>query len=187
MGLNLHYHNSMTKFVSGLILCSAGLFAQDAANPLVGSSKTVSAISQRNVMGATDKVTEELWSFQPTKDVRTFGQLFAHIADGQYEFCGVASEGNVVDKGIEKTAKTKAEITAALKKPFNTARAPTPRLERRQSRRNRKFFGMTITRLGAMDFNIAHKMEHYGNLVTYMRLKNIVPPSSAPRPPATKN
>jgi hypothetical protein len=46
-----------------------------------------------------------------------------------------------------------------------------------------KFFGMTITRLGAMDFNTAHNMEHYGNLVTYMRLKNIVPPSSAPRTP----
>ena len=49
-----------------------------------------------------------------------------------------------------------------------------------------KFFGMNITRLGAMDFNTAHTLEHYGNLVTYMRLKNIVPPSSTPRPPAAK-
>jgi len=48
------------------------------------------------------------------------------------------------------------------------------------------FFNMKITRLGAMDFNTAHNMEHYGNLVTYMRLKNIVPPSSTPPPPATK-
>jgi hypothetical protein len=43
---------------------------------------------------------------------------------------------------------------------------------------------MRITKLGAMDFNTAHTMEHYGNLVTYMRLKGIVPPSSTPRPPA---
>ena len=35
-----------------------------------------------------------------------------------------------------------------------------------------------------MDFNTAHTMEHYGNLVTYMRIKGIVPPSSTPRPPA---
>jgi hypothetical protein len=34
-----------------------------------------------------------------------------------------------------------------------------------------------------MDFNIAHNMEHYGNLVTYMRIKGIVPPSSEPRKP----
>jgi hypothetical protein len=36
----------------------------------------------------------------------------------------------------------------------------------------------------AMDFNIAHNMEHYGNLVNYMRIKGIVPPSSEPWQPA---
>jgi uncharacterized damage-inducible protein DinB len=176
----------MTKFVSALVLCSAGLFAQDAANPLIGSSKAIFAISQRNVMGSLDKVPEELWSFQPTKDVRTFGQLFAHIADGQYEFCGVASEGNVVDKGIEKTAKTKAEITDALKQAFQYCENAYAGMNDAKASETVKFFGMTITRLGAMDFNVAHNMEHYGNLVTYMRLKGIVPPSSTPRPPAAK-
>jgi uncharacterized damage-inducible protein DinB len=172
--------------VSALVLCSAGLLAQDAANPLIGSSKAIFAISQRNIMGAAEKVPEELWSFQPTKDVRTFGQLFAHVADGQYEFCGVASEGNVVDKGIEKTAKTKAEITAALKQAFQYCENAYAGLNDAKAAETVKFFGMTITRLGAMDFNVAHNMEHYGNLVTYMRLKNMVPPSSAPRPPAAK-
>ena len=176
----------MTKFVSALVLCSASLFAQDAANPLIGSSKAIFAISQRNVMGSIEKVPEELWSFQPTKDVRTFGQLFAHIADGQYEFCGVASEGNVVDKGIEKTAKTKAEITDALKRAFQYCENAYAGMNDAKAAETVKFFGMTITRLGAMDFNVAHNMEHYGNLVTYMRLKNIVPPSSASRAPAAK-
>lgn len=46
------------------------------------------------------------------------------------------------------------------------------------------FFGMRITKLGAMDFNTAHNMKHYGNLVTYMRIKGIVPPSSEPKQPA---
>jgi hypothetical protein len=40
------------------------------------------------------------------------------------------------------------------------------------------FFGRQMTVLGLMDFNIAHTMEHYGNLVTDMRMKGIVPPSS---------
>jgi uncharacterized damage-inducible protein DinB len=176
----------MMKFVSALVLCSAALFAQDAANPLVGSSKAIFAISQRDVMGSLEKVPEELWSFQPTKEVRTFGQLFAHIADGQYEFCGVASEGNVVDKGIEKTAKTRAEIAAALKEAFQYCENAYAGMNDAKAAETVKIFGMTITRLGAMDFNVAHNMEHYGNLVTYMRLKNIVPPSSAPRPAAAK-
>ena len=71
-----------------------------------------------DVLGSVAIIPEDLWSFQPTKDVRTVGQLFAHIADGQYEFCGVASEGKVVSKNIEKTAKTKAEIVPALKEAF---------------------------------------------------------------------
>ena len=176
----------MTKFVTCLILCSAALLAQDAANPLIGTSKAIFAISQRNIMGSVDKVPEELWSFQPTKEVRTFAQLFAHIADGQYEFCGVAAEGNPVDKGIEKSAKTKAEISAALKQAFQYCETAFAGLNDAKAAEMVKFFGMNITRLGAMDFNTAHNMEHYGNLVTYMRLKNIVPPSSTPRPPAAK-
>ena len=40
------------------------------------------------------------------------------------------------------------------------------------------FFGKPMTRIGIMDINTAYTMEHYGNLVAYMRLKGIVPPSS---------
>jgi uncharacterized damage-inducible protein DinB len=35
-----------------------------------------------------------------------------------------------------------------------------------------------VTRLGMLDFNVSHTMEHYGNLVTYMRIQGVVPPSS---------
>jgi hypothetical protein len=41
-----------------------------------------------------------------------------------------------------------------------------------------KFFGQDWTRLGVLSFNTAHDNEHYGNIVTYMRLKSLVPPSS---------
>jgi uncharacterized damage-inducible protein DinB len=183
----VHYYDGMMKYVTTLLVCSAGLLAQDAANPLIGSSKAVFAISQRNILRSAEKVPEELWSFQPTKDVRTFGQLFAHIADGQYEFCGVGSEGKVIDKGIEKSAKTKAEITEALQQAFQYCEKAYAGLNDAKAAEIVQFFNMKITRLGAMDFNTAHNMEHYGNLVTYMRLKNIVPPSSTPAPaPAAK-
>src|SRR5262244_2451480 len=101
-------------------LFAAVLSAQDpAANPLMATSKTIFGISRNNVLGSVDKIPEDLWSYQPTKDVRTVGQLFAHIADGQYEFCGVAANGEPMSKDIEKTAKTKAEIVAALEKAFS--------------------------------------------------------------------
>ena len=126
-----------------------------------------------------------LWSFQPTKDVRTIAQLFAHVADAQYEFCGVAAEGKSVAKDLEKTLKTKAEIVPALRtRPSRIATAAYANMTDASAAEMVSFFNMKITKLGAMDFNTAHTMEHYGNLVTYMRIKGIVPPSSTPRPPA---
>src|SRR5215471_15949586 len=177
------------KLTISVLLFTGVLSAQDQpANPLIAASKAVFGISKADVLGSVDKIPDALWSYQPSKDVRTVGQLFAHIADGQYEFCGVATEGKPVSKDIEKTTKTKSEIVAALKEAFAYCDAAYANLTDAKAPELVTFFGMRVTRLGAMDFNIAHTMEHYGNLVTYMRLKGIVPPSSTPRTPpaATK-
>lgn len=175
------------KLVTVVFAFTAVLSAQDKpSNPLMATSKAIFAISKGDVLGSVDKIPADLWSFQPTKDVRTIGQLFAHIADGQYEFCGVASEGKPVSKDIEKTMKTRDEIVPALKDAFAYCDAAYSNLTDANAAEIVKFLGLNITRLGALDFNTAHNMEHYGNLVTYMRLKNIVPPSSTPRtPPAS--
>jgi uncharacterized damage-inducible protein DinB len=174
------------------LICAVSLFAavlsaqSQPANPLTTTSKAVFAIAKGDVLGSVDKVPADLWSYRPTKDVRTFGQLFAHIADGQYEFCGVATEGKAVSKDIEKTAETRDQVIAALKEAFAYCDAAYTKVTDANAAEFVKFFGLNITRLAALDFNTAHTMEHYGNLVTYMRLKDIVPPSSAPRPAASK-
>jgi uncharacterized damage-inducible protein DinB len=178
---------TMKLTIAAFSLAAALSLQAQPADPLIATSKGMYSISKRDVMGSVDKIPENLWSYQPTKDVRTIGQLFAHIADGQYEFCGVATTGTPVNKDIEKTAKTKAEIVEALNRAFSYCEEAYQGLTDAKAPETVKFFGMTITRLGAMDFNIAHNMEHYGNLVTYMRIKGIVPPSSTPPPaPAAK-
>jgi uncharacterized damage-inducible protein DinB len=167
-----------------LVLCAAAASAQTApANPLVTVSKTMNAISVDDILRSADKIPEDLWSFQPTKEVRTVAQLFAHIADAQYEFCGVVN-GESVSKNIEKTKKTKSEIVPALKEAFAYCDATYAKLTDATAAGMVPFMGMRITKLGAMDFDTAHNFEHYGNMVTYMRIKGIVPPSSEPQPPA---
>ena len=173
------------KLLTAALVFTAVVSAQDTpANPLVTVSKNIYAISKNDILGSVAKIPDDLWSFQPTKDVRTIAQLFAHIADGQYEFCGVAAEGKSVSKDIEKTLKTKAEIVPALKDAFAYCDAAYAKMTDAGAAELVGFFGMRITKLGAMDFNTAHTMEHYGNLVTYMRINGIVPPSSEPRQPA---
>lgn len=196
-GAWLHLQNDIMasirmKYIGTVLLFAAFPFAvmlsaQDKpANPLIGTSKVIFGISKTDVLGSAEKIPADMWSYRPTDDVRTIGQLFAHIADGQYEFCGVAAEGKVISKGIEKTAKTKDEIVPALKEAFAYCDSAYTQMTDAKAAEMVKFFGMNITRLGALDFNTAHNMEHYGNLVTYMRIKKIVPPSSMPPPAAEK-
>ena len=173
------------KLLTAVVLFAAVASAQDApANPLVAVSRNIYAISKNDVLRSVDKIREEMWSFQPTKEVRTVAQLFAHIADAQYEFCGVVAEGKSVSKDIEKTRKTKDEIVPALKEAFAYCDAAYDKMTDAGAADLVGFMGMRITKLGAMDFNTAHNMEHYGNLVTYMRINGIVPPSSEPQQPA---
>jgi len=171
------------KLTATMLLLAAALAAQtNTKSALIGTSQGMFAIVKNDITRSADKIPENLWSFQPTPEVRTIGQLFAHVADAQYEFCGVASEGKAVAKGIEKSAKTKADITAALKEAFAYCDAAYTRMTDASAVEMVPFFGRQLTRIGAMDFNIAHTFEHYGNLVTYMRIKGIVPPSSEPAP-----
>jgi DinB superfamily len=104
------------RILTAALLFTAVASAQEApANPLVSVSKAMFGIAKGDILGSLEKVSDELWSFAPTTGVRTFGQQFAHVADAQYEFCGVASEGHSVSKDIEKTKRTKAEIGPALR------------------------------------------------------------------------
>jgi uncharacterized damage-inducible protein DinB len=173
------------KLFTAAFLFAAMASAQDAPpNPLVAVSKAIYASAKNDILRSAEKVPEEMWSYQPVKEVRTFAQLFAHVADGQYEFCGVVAEGKPVDKGTEKAQKTKAGIVSALKEAFAYCDATYAKMTDADTAAMVNLFGMKLTKLGAMDLNITHTMEHYGNLVTYMRIKGIVPPSSEPSTPA---
>ena len=80
------------KLTTVVLLFAAGLSAQDQpANPLMGTSKAMFGISKGYILGSVDKIPENLWSFQPTKDVRTVGQLCAHI---RREFVLPSGDGN---------------------------------------------------------------------------------------------
>ncbi len=173
------------KLLASAILFAVAASAQNTpANPLVTASKGVYAVAKTDILGSLDKIPDRLWTYQPTTEVRTVAQLFAHVADGQYEFCGVAAEGNAVSKNIEKTMFSKADISGALKAAFAYCDAAYDKMTDAKAAELVSFGSMRLTRLAAMDFNTAHTMEHYGNLVTYMRLNSIVPPSSEPRQPA---
>jgi uncharacterized damage-inducible protein DinB len=155
--------------------CAASLSAQNA---LTSESKVLYEGVKRNIVRAAEKMPEENYSFKPSPDVRSFGQLVGHIADAQYLFCSPVKDEKKGPPGIEKTKTSKADLVAALQEAFAYCDSAFAAMDDTKVVSSVKFFGRERPKVVVLNFNTSHNNEHYGNIVTYMRIKGLVPPSS---------
>jgi uncharacterized damage-inducible protein DinB len=169
-----------------MVICTALVLAMTMAQAPAGATATIGSIRGAHdtakgwLLKAAEQVPEEHYSFKPTPEVRSMGEIFAHIADANFMICGMVSGEKAPMSGVEKTKKTKADLSAALAESFKFCDAAFDGLTEARANEVIKFFlPGTHTRLGVLAFNNAHEFEHYGNIVTYMRMKGMVPPSSA--------
>ena len=151
--------------------------AQNSANPATDAVKAQFAMVKDVLNRTAAKVPEDLYAFKPTPEVRSLGAIIAHVADSQFSICGTAGGEKPPQSGIEKSMTTKAQLSKALADSSAFCEKILAGLDDKKGMEVIKFIGPT-PRLHVVTFNIAHSYEHYGNLVTYMRLKGIVPPSS---------
>ena len=133
----------------------------------------------RNVLESAEKVAEADYGYKPVDTVRSFGQLVGHVANAQYLFCATVKGEPNPNRGqnAEKLA-TKAESVAALKKAVAYCDEVYASVTDENAGRIVKLFGMEMSAVTALYGNVAHTFEHYGNMVTYMRMKGLVPPST---------
>lgn len=160
--------------------------AMQAQSPDLKSASGYPKMVQKQVTGwierAAEKMPEEEFAFKPDPAVRSFGQILGHVADANYSFCsGVLGEPNP-SPGIEKSKTTKADLTAALRNAFAYCGRAYDALTDAGASETVKAFGQERNKLGVLWFNASHNLEHYGNLVVYMRTKGLAPPSSEPKP-----
>ena len=92
--------------------------ATPAGNPTVASIRGTMDLVKGYLTKAAAQVPEDQYAFKPTPDVRSMGELFAHVADANFGICGAAGGEKPPMTGIEKSKKTKAEITQALTESF---------------------------------------------------------------------
>jgi len=154
--------------------------AVSQTNPLSSHNRVVWGGVKHLILGSAEKMAEENFSFKPTPEVRSFGQLLGHVADAQYLFCSrVLGEKNPAP-GIEKSKTSKADLVAALKDAFAYCDKAYEGMTDASGTQTVNLMGGEVPRLSALGVNSLHTTEHYGNLVTYLRMKNVVPPSSEP-------
>jgi hypothetical protein len=110
--------------------------------------------------------------------VRSFGQIVGHVAEAQYMFCSQAIGDTMAPKDIEKTKTSKADLIAALKDGVAYCMKAYGSMTDAKGAEMTKIMNFQMARIAIFSLNTAHTDEHYGNLVTYMRLKGLVPPTS---------
>jgi uncharacterized damage-inducible protein DinB len=166
--------------------------APAAANPLSASLKTMYDGVARNFVEAAEKVSEADYAFQPTPDVRTFGRLVGHLADANYAACARAkgeknpNDGNSFEMGAERAEAAKVTAKADLVKAVKDSVAycgtvyggATDTTLLQSMKVGEPPNQREMLRVTPLVGNISHSNEHYGNIVTYMRLKGLVPPST---------
>ena len=156
--------------------------AQDQAKPagsagveaLRATWQTVSTY----VLRSAEDMPEADYAFRPVETVRTFAQQIAHVAGAQYSMCAAAlGEPAKEEDEIERTMTTKAQLVGALRASSEYCRRAYAQSDA-DAARSITMYGETRTRMYALALNATHDGEHYGNLITYLRIKGRVPPSS---------
>jgi uncharacterized damage-inducible protein DinB len=148
------------------------------AGPTVAPVRAVYDAAKSYVVRTAAKVPEDLLSFKPTPEVRSLGQILGHIANANFMFCAMAKGEDSPQKTDWEKAATKADLIKGVNASFAYCDSVYGGMTDAKAAEPLDVFGQKQTRMYALSLNAAHDFEHYGNLVTYMRLKGIVPPSS---------
>jgi len=162
-------HVAMRKLIVFCLL-SPSLHAQ------VSDARSAWASISSKLIGAAAKFPEAEYGFRPTPNVRSFGELIGHVADAQFMFCAPLLPQAKPRSGAEKLT-TKAEIVTALKDSANFCTMAADRAAGDEST-TVKLFGREMAKVSVLWMNTLHSSEHYGNVVTYLRLKGVTPPTS---------
>ncbi len=115
------------------------------------------------VIRAADLVPADQYGYRPAPTVRTFGQLIAHLAVANDYYCGRAA-GRPVEwsDAIEQRVTDKEALARELRRSIDACAAV--------------YAG--TGQAGPLLANLVHTNLHYGNIVTYLRMMGLVPPSS---------
>ena len=172
------------RFIMALALMAAPVVASaQNANPLTANAKVQFGALSGFVVRSAEKVPEDLYPFRATPEVRSMAELFGHVADAMFGMCSTAAGTKPPRTGIEKVVLAKPALIAALKEGVSYCNSVYDSMTDQKGVETVQFVFGPTPRLSVLYFVVTHTYEHYGNLVTYMRLKNIVPPSSEPAKP----
>jgi len=132
---------------------------------------------------------EDKYSYRPAKDARTTGEVFMHVASGNYflaNFAGIKPPEGINLEKYEGSLTKKADIQKALKDSFAHMEQGLVKLTDADLDKPAEFFGRKSTVRGVYLLLLSHAHEHLGQSIAYARGNGIVPPWTAAQQAAAK-
>lgn len=143
------------------------------------------ATLKRNLTGSVDKMPAEHFSFKPVPEVMTYAEMLTHVVGAQYAYCNAVKGGTNPGASLNLEVADKAGVGKLVNDSFaycdDAFAAVTNESALEMLTGGSAPNQWQFARANQLTQLIVHGNEHYGNLVTYMRMKGIVPPSSTPR------
>ena len=177
--------NSFTRSVVVVALSILGTAAAAAAQASVPPTSFLTPAkatweSTRNlVIGIVEVMPEDKYDFKPTPNVRTFRDNVIHVVAENYLFFGRVAGENPGNPA--QNLKSRDELIKALRESYDYGAKVWAGLTEEKALEMIEVRGQKVQRWSAILGAIQDNMNHYGNLVVYVRLNGIVPPRSAGR------
>lgn len=177
----------MRSRCSGFVLICAiawggAVRAQESVAPklqaLIDHEKSMYAVVEKMLLRSAELMPEERYDFRPAPSVRTFGEILDHVARAQLATCAQAI-GTTAEPPAAATSRE--DHIANLASAFAYCSDVYGSLTEANATEPARFHGTEMPRFTVMTTNLVHTIEHYGNLVTYLRMNDLVPPTSDPK------
>jgi hypothetical protein len=157
--------------------------AQDAANPLSATVRKILADNAKNLVAGAEEMPAEKYNFQPTPEIRMFGQVVAHIAMVNNNVC--AKLFTPAAAMPEKIADTdpKDKLVAGLKASMDYCEQAFSKLtDANLTEMIPAFGGRQMTRLGVALIVTNDLIDHYAGMAIYLRMNKLLPPTAMKMP-----
>ena len=164
---------------------TANATAGTTASPAQVVDQLLSMVEEEMVPLA-EAMPADKFNFAPTNGnfngVRTFAEQVKHVAQANYFMFADAASIKPANMPKMGDLKTKEQIVQALKDSFAFGHQAIATLDQQNALEEVKPVDGIKTRAGIMTFAIIHMNDHFGQMVEYVRMNGIIPPSSQPRP-----
>jgi uncharacterized damage-inducible protein DinB len=169
--------------VAAVALAAPSVFAQSTSPSVVKELVAGWQRAATDIIDVAEAMPEEKYGYKPTPEISTFREQLVHLADATQRFIDTA-KGTKSEAGHPHAAMTKAEVVALLKQTLQTGQAMLGSLTDAQLLEQVKFpFGnRMVTRFTFWQGPLYQVRNHHGQLVVYLRMNGIVPPTTARRP-----